>query len=247
MLFLHIGLHKTGTTFLQKAVFPYWQDIVYLPHDKLEYITRMKDGVDYLLSREGLSGQNWMHSDERSQCIARLAQLFPDARIILSFRRHSGYIASSYNQYLQRGGYLQFDDYFDSVNDSGYMKAVDFVFRTKIDVVAREFRSQPFVMLHEDIIGNLPKVLCDLEAFIGGKAPPSDTIKLKKYNQSVGFYPAKLLRALNKKSRSELNPEGSWNLYHWRLRKMGLDPRSICQSSLKFLPSKPLLTVEICN
>ena len=74
MLFLHIRLHMTGTTFLQKAVFPYWKDITYLPHDKLEDISR-------------------------------LARLFSGARIILSFRRHSSYIASSY---LQRGGYLLF-------------------------------------------------------------------------------------------------------------------------------------------
>ena len=74
MLLLHKGLYKIGNKFSKKAVFPYGKDTTFLPHDKLEYISR-------------------------------LALFFSFSRIILSFRRHSSYIASSY---LQRGGYLPF-------------------------------------------------------------------------------------------------------------------------------------------
>lgn len=244
MLYLHIGLHKTGTTFLQKAVFPLWQGIEYLPLDKLEYLTRMSDEVDYLLSREGLSGQNWMHSEERDRCIMRLARLFPDARIIMSFRQHSGYIVSSYNQFLQRGGYLEFGDYFSLGDGSGFMAPGDFLFRDKIELVTREFGHPPHVILHEDIVRNIGKVVAGLEGFMGGKGPAPGKIKSRSFNRSVGHYPAKLLRFLNRHSRSELNPEGRYDLYHWRLRKLGLDPRSICQYTLKFLPSKPLLSAS---
>ena len=72
MLFLHIGLHKTGTTFLQQAVFPKWQGINYIPEDKLEFLVRMDEKQDYLLSREGLSGKNWAHAEERAKNINKL-------------------------------------------------------------------------------------------------------------------------------------------------------------------------------
>ena len=244
MLYLHIGLHKTGTTFLQKAVFPLWQGIEYLPLDKLEYLTRMSDEVDYLLSREGLSGQNWMHKKDRDLCIIRLARLFPDARIIMSFRKHSGYIVSSYNQFLQKGGYLEFGDYFSLQGRDRFMSPDDFFFRDKIELVTQEFGHIPHVILHEDIVGNLEKVIDGLEAFMGGKGPAASKIKSRKFNRSVGHHPAKLLRFLNRYSRSELNPKGRYELYHWRLRKLGLDPRSICQYALKFLPDRPLLSAS---
>lgn len=241
MLFLHIGLHKTGTTFLQREVFPLWKGIKYLPQDKLEYLTRMDHSSTYLLSREGLSGQNWMGWQERNECIARLAQMLPEAEIIMSFRRHSGYIASSYNQYLQRGGYLPFEEYFDLVEDNGFMKKKDFYFREKIDSVSREFGSLPYVIMHEELLSDLSNVLSCLEKFIGGKAPDAKMINMKRHNKSVGYYPAKVLRFLNSRARSELNPTGSYSFYHWRLKRLGLDPRSICQSGLGFLPSRSLL------
>lgn len=244
MLYLHIGLHKTGTTFLQKAVFPLWQGLEYLPLDKLEYLVRMSEEKNYLLSREGLSGQNWMHKAEREACIVRLAKLFPDARVIMSFRQHPGFIVSSYNQFLQRGGFLEFKDYFSLQSDNSFMASEDFLFRDKIDLVANEFGHQPHVVLHQDIVSDIGKVIRSLEGFMGGSGPSVEAIKSRKFNKSVGHYPAKILRSLNRHSRSELNPDGRYPLYHWRLKKLGLDPRSICQYSLGFLPDRPLLSAE---
>lgn len=242
MLYLHIGLHKTGTTFLQKAVFPLWQGLNYLPLDKLEYLVRMSERGNYLLSREGLSGQNWMPKRDREACIVRLAKLFPDARIIMSFRQHAGFIVSSYNQFLQRGGFLEFEDYFNLQADQTFMAPEDFLFRDKIDLVASEFGHQPHIILHQDIVSDIGKVITGLEGFMGGKGPAVKDVKSRKFNKSVGHYPSKILRTLNRQARSELNPEGRYPLYHWRLKKLGLDPRSICQYSLGFLPDRPLLS-----
>ncbi len=243
MLYLHIGLHKTGTTFLQQEVFPHWRGLEYLPSDKLEYLTRMQPDRDYLLSREGLSGQNWMHADERDACIERLAKMLPEARILISFRRHSGYIASSYNQYLQRGGVLTFNDYF-RLDGTGMMKPEDFLFERKLAAVHRLWPTPPCVMLHETIVKDLGQTLSTLQGFIGGVAPPADSIKRSRHNRSVGHHPARLLRWANSKARTRFNPEGRYNLYHWRLVKWGLDPRSICQYRLAFLPGPPLLSEE---
>jgi hypothetical protein len=244
MLFLHIGLHKTGTTFLQQAVFPKWKGIHYIPEDKLEFLVRMDGAQDYLLSREGLSGKNWAHAEERAKNIACLAELFPLAKVLISFRKHSSFIVSSYKQYLQQGGYLAFEDYFDLNADRGFMKQEDFLFRNKMDLVDQLFEPSPFVMLYEDITKNLAYLLPALERYMGGTAPAVEDIKLGRRNKSVGYYPAKLLRYLNGKSFSKLNDQGKYDLYNWRLKRLGLDPRSICQYKLGFLPDRPILNAE---
>jgi hypothetical protein len=244
-LILHIGVQKTGTTFVQNAVFPLWKGIQYIHTDKLELILRCSREKPVLLSREGLSGQNWAHHDVRELSIARLAQLFPNARIMLSFRRHSKYIASSYCQYLQRGGYLPFEQYFDPQNDTGYMKIDDFRFALKVGAVQRYFGRSPFVFFQEELHRDIEALLGDMEDFIGGTAPAKSQIKNKKYNQSVKYHPAILLRFLNRYSRSELNPQGRLPLYHQRLVRLKMDPRSICQNWLQFAPNRPIITPEV--
>ena len=61
-LILHLGLHKTGTTYLQRAVWPRWSGVTYVgkpaprpfanPWDALDQLP----GDTFLLSSEGLTG-----------------------------------------------------------------------------------------------------------------------------------------------------------------------------------------------
>lgn len=244
-LILHIGLHKTGTTFLQQAVFPLWRGIAYVPTDNLEVLLRAPTDRPVLLSREGLSGRNWAPHRVREISIARLGAMFPRARVMISFRRHSGFVASSYSQYLQRGGYLPFEQYYDHQRDQGLMKRDDFLFRPKVESVQRHFGAMPFVFLQEEITSSFAGLLRDMERFIGGQAPAPEAIKPTRFNQSVKYHPAKLLRFLNSFARSELNPAGRYDLYHWRLKRLGLDPRSICQYRMWFFPTRPMIAPDI--
>jgi hypothetical protein len=247
MIFFHVGLHKTGTTFLQKAVFPKWQGVTYIPWPNLELFLRLDAGKTYLVSREGLSGKNWAHHEERDASLKRLSEMFQDAQILISFRKHSGYITSSYRQYLQRGGPARFEQYFDLENDRGVMKREDFVFRRKLESIETHFGRRPFVFLHEELSGDLDMLLRDMEGYIGGKAPSSEEISRKRYNESVGYYPAQLLRRFNMYSRSELNPDGRYNLNHPTLQRLRLTPREVCRHWLSFLPNRPFLSREVAS
>jgi hypothetical protein len=244
MLFFHVGMHKTGTTFLQQAVFPHWRGINYVQWPHLEILLRLDDNKINLVSREGLSGKNWAHYEERERSLQRLAELFPASRILISFRKHSGYILSSYRQYIQRGGTVPFDAYFDLDRDSGVMKREDFIFRRKLTAIEKYFRHRPFAFLHEEITKDFPTLLRDMEGYIGGKAPDPTEISNRRYNESIGYYPALLLRRINSVSRSELNPEGKYNLNHPTLQRLQLTPALICQKWLSILPSRAFLEPE---
>ena len=243
-LYLHIGMHKTGTTFLQREVYPRWQGITYIPRDNLEVILRADPENIRLLSREGLSGQNWDSFEERDKSIRRLATLFPDARILISFRRHASYITSSYNHYVQRGGTLAFEQFFDFDHDLGLLKRDDFLYMERIRRLEQYFSSRPFVFFFEETFSSLERLLKDMQCYIGGTPPEVDTIQRRTHNPSVGYYPLRLLRHLNSIAHTRFNPDGKLPLYHWRIRRLGLDPRTICQYWLRFLPNRPIMSAE---
>lgn len=238
---MHIGLHKTATTFLQREVFPKWEGITYIRWPNLEHFLRMDEGKTYLVSREGMSGQIWSPNVERVKSIKRLAELFPEAKILLSFRRHDKYIVSSYKEFLRQGGTLFFDEFFDIEHNKGFQQRQDLLYRPKIEAVEEYFGRRPFVFLQEEISHDLQSLLKSMEEFLTGRAPEVREIDLKHQNKGVGYFPAKLLRLLNLVTKSELNPGGRLNLDNYYTRYLKIDPTSICQKWLAFIPDRPML------
>jgi hypothetical protein len=243
-LFVHVGLHKTGTSFLQQNVFPKWRGLTYVPWDGLEHFLRLEEGKTYLLSREGLSGRFWARHAERDLALQRLSAILPHARILVSFRRHDAYIVSMYKQYLQIGGALPFEGFFDLEGDRGLLRRDDFLFRRKVESIEKHFGHTPFVFLHEEIVRDLGGLLRDMERLFEARAPALEDIRISYPNRSVGYYPARLLIRLNRLNRSEMNPAGRVRLDNRVTRMLRIDPRRLCQHWLSFLPDRPMLGEE---
>ena len=137
-LYLHIGYPKTGTTFLQRAVFPSAQSMNFIPSssigNELSMITHQCDlsfdakatklslerhfrpGIN-LISYEALIGDFHRLKLMNSKVIAdRLKMLFPSARIVVTVRNQYDLMESLYKQYLQRGGVKRFRDFVNYQN-----------------------------------------------------------------------------------------------------------------------------------
>lgn len=61
MLYLHFGLHKTGTSYLQFVVFRRCRGIHYLRNLTVENFLRIDLGETILASREGFAGPALEH------------------------------------------------------------------------------------------------------------------------------------------------------------------------------------------
>jgi hypothetical protein len=237
-------MHKTGTTFLQQNVFPKFEGITYLRDPVIDQFLRLDDDRNYLASNERLAGPLWGTRAQSEATIRRLAEMFPDAKILISFRPHHRFIVSSYKQYLHEGGSLPFERYFDVDEDNGFMKKEQFVYKVKIDAIRRRFGSEPFVFLHDEVLHDLGGLLADFERYLGAKAPALSEIRIEKVNRGVKFYPSRLLRRLNALERTRFNPEGRLHLNNRFTRALKIDPRRICQYWLAFLPDREFLTEE---
>ena len=122
----HTGFHKTGTTFLQRQVWPHCSDFCFYeggpikekilgPYELSYDATTTRDdvissyGLNFICSSEeystnprlgGCNGSTLKSSYERIQ------KTFPEARIVLFLREQTSMIKSLYVQYVKMGGTL---------------------------------------------------------------------------------------------------------------------------------------------
>jgi hypothetical protein len=136
---LHIGYHKTGTTWLQNHLFVCEEAGFCTPFKRQNEIPRLlvfpgpfsfdlQACRDYfspklnaareknlvpVLSAERFSGSPHAGGYDNKQTAERLAQVFPDAKILIVVREQNAMICSTYKQYVRVGGTASLRDYLD--------------------------------------------------------------------------------------------------------------------------------------
>ncbi len=143
-LLIHVGYHKTATTWLQRVLFTpehayrkllthaeVFETIV-RPHgltfdrrfaktliaERLEVETVCKTDV---ISSEILSGNPFYGGRESDQFARRLHEVAPGALILITIREQFGAMTSVYMQYLSRGGTMPPGGFFAEAPDIGYL------------------------------------------------------------------------------------------------------------------------------
>ena len=133
---IHVGLHKTATTYLQEIVFPNVKEYTYLTRpytqhnyafNKLQYADNsLYDHSEIIDELEKINPKNLLISDEsfsgkpfglgyinRSLIAERLAKVLPEAEILLFIRGQQNIILSQYNMWVKgyNAGYRIIDDF----------------------------------------------------------------------------------------------------------------------------------------
>lgn len=120
-IYLHIGLHKTGTSFLQKMIFPKIKDISFY-YPKINEIKDIKPKNKTLISNESIAGQPYLlNKTNRYEMLNYIKKIFPNANIIFVKRNHKDWINSLYKQYIRSGGVYSFQRWFNSIFDLDYI------------------------------------------------------------------------------------------------------------------------------
>lgn len=138
---IHIGYHKTGTSWLQKQLFRR-EDLGYRsislskkrtdfvrvhdfdfdPHRYRELLRPdlegcERDGKVAILSAERLSGNPHSGGHDSKRLADRLVEVFPGARILVVIREQRAMILSAYAQYVRAGGACSLGDYLHPPRD----------------------------------------------------------------------------------------------------------------------------------
>jgi len=237
-LIIHIGLPKTGTTFLQLGFFPFIESYHFVrgksPTRKL-----YSNDKRIVISDEAIVGspleKDWLNNFEAK--IVRLKKIFKDPVTIIGFRKHEDWIFSLYKQYLHQGGIKTFDE-FISFYINEFMNPGSLPFFSIIKVLEKHLGSEFFIYTQEELKDNFDIFLKRLESFFNIKID-DELINNANFNKGITtnlqFYSLIRLNRLNQKIYS-INPNLSLNSKIFRKFKM--TPRLICQKYLKLIPSK---------
>lgn len=238
-------MHKTGTTYLQTQVFPHWPGVYFVQYPLLRDIVKYPAEKKILISDEGLSGsyrdsflsetRSW--GEERKICLHNLARLFPEARILICFRKHFDMILSLYKQYLQEGGVYEFNDFFNLEHDC-VIKRNDINYTEILNCIEREFKNSVFFYTYDEM-DQLNNLIRDMSNFMG-TAKFTITQTEVRINPGVKGLQGRLLRAINKLAKTELNPKGIFPFYNRYFRILRIDPRSVFQNHLSFISNKEI-------
>ncbi|MBI1422260.1 MAG: hypothetical protein GC149_02255 [Gammaproteobacteria bacterium] len=191
-VYFHVGLGKTGTTYLQYEFFPRLKGIHYIQRTRYqrahEIISRTQY-PRYLVSRE--------FDQQLPQEVAKFSRHYPDARVIIVLRRHDGWIASQYRRFAKNGIHVDFEQFFDIDHDQGLWKQADLNFMAKLRVIESHFGHKPLVLFQEDLKQD-PYGFFDSIAAYTGASYARDAISLDAVHTS---YSDKQLKAVRKLSR----------------------------------------------
>ncbi|WP_419911903.1 hypothetical protein [Hoeflea sp.] len=138
---LHVGLHKSASTYLQRQIFPQSKHhllltLPYTSHNGPLQLLQYGDDTAYskdllqeelaklptdslILSDEGLSGCPLpLHNVNRSMIARRLSEVFPDAEIVLFLRDQRDYCISHYSSYIKMPyGFNEFENFLHIRNE----------------------------------------------------------------------------------------------------------------------------------
>ena len=147
-IYFHVGLAKTGSTFLQKNFFPYLKNIKYLDthkYNKCVDIINSSNYKSYLISRE--------FDKQFEKEIKKFTTFFPQTKIIVVFRRHDKWIASQYKKSVKNGWYWNFKNFYN-INNTGLWKDSDMTYMNKIEIIKKYSKSEPLILKFEELKKN---------------------------------------------------------------------------------------------
>lgn len=214
---LHIGMPRTGTTFLQHEVFPKL-NIRYISPEFFKYghIGTLAEFYSYILERDTLiSNENvycdmWSKKDTRFERLEILHKLFPHAKIIFGVRDKEALKKSWYKKSIGVGATWNYEEFLKNINLNL------FEYEPYVEKL-RELFSNVYVYRFEDFVKNPEEIIKNICNFIGVEMPEIEKEAYKrKWNIGYTEKQIKIARKLNKIFKTRLNPDGIIPLhYKW--------------------------------
>ncbi len=213
-IYFHVGLGKVASTYLQYQFFPKLKGIYYIQRTKYRRYQKVISHTQqtrYLLSRE--------FDNQLEEEVAEFSKYYPQAKIIILFRRHDGWIASQYRRYVKNGGYRSFSSFFDVEHDKGLWKKNQVYFMPKIEILERYFEAKPLVLFHEELKQN-PYNFFDKIAAFTGSTYEKGTISLESVHKSYSEKQLKFIRSVaNNLFQEPYETVRQTGVKHWLQRR----------------------------
>jgi hypothetical protein len=233
---VHIGFPKTGTTYLQRSVFPAMKGIRYVDYEtcaRLFHKMTISDPLDYdleeikkqvnglsessttLFSLEALCVSPFVaKAAHRSQVAQNLKALGFD-KILVVVRDQLTMLDSLYREYVHQGGTLRFKSFLDLEGKRNWANRQFNVDYLKYHLIIEKYielfgRERVLVLSYEDLKDNRTAFVQKIVDFIGAEGLGSESSS--KENPSLSLFSLEFLRWSNFFLYSNIKPsQFFWN------------------------------------
>ena len=221
-IILHIGMHKTGTTFLQWNVFHFvnanylwhifyksWLKDLLNINKKVDYdkiknklsSTLKKDKIN-IISEENIYTYQFSKKDDRFILLDRLKKVFPEAKIIIGTRKKEENLVSWYVEYVAVGGILDFQGFLDK-----HMNLKKLDYEPYIDKLIKYYgKENVFVYTLDELRKNQDAVVRNLCKFMNVEPPKK--YRKKPARVGYGIRALKISLFLNRFFKTPVNEKG---------------------------------------
>lgn len=230
---LHIGYHKTATSWMQQRLFvpehgylqiarhPEVWDHIVAPHGLLfdpegmravirDGLSKLPEGKVPVISSEILSGHPFFGGMGSDDYARRLKAIAPDAKVMISIRSQNRILTSVYMQYLLRGGTMSPELFFAGDPELGFhgFRAEHFEFHRLITLYQELFGAgNVHIVTQESLRTDMDGAMSRLAEFAGNReftgVLPTHRAA---YAPSYPEYAVPILRRINKFQKSVLTP-----------------------------------------
>jgi hypothetical protein len=179
----HIGLHKTGSTTLQRDFFANLPEVKLVRgFDSIRSLILPPPGCEasvLVLSDESISatpawGSRCGGIDQFSSSLDTFHALFRPAGYIVAFRQHASWIRSMYCQYLHEGGVESFASFY-RLEGGGLLELDPTPWRSRhVKLLSKVDAESVYVYLQEDLLASPGMVLAGLRNFLHRSARRND-------------------------------------------------------------------------
>jgi len=191
-IYFHVGLGKTGSTYIQYKFFPKLKGIYYIQR------TKYKKSIDIIINT---NYDKYLVSNEfdrrLEQEVTKYSKVFPDTKIIMVLRRQDSWIASQYRRFVKNGYSKSFDEFIDLKNNNGEWKQEELYFYPKIQMIETIMNSKPLVLFYDEL-KNKPLDFFDRIAKFMNVDYDKNDISLIPKHKSYNEKQLKVRRYLNK-------------------------------------------------
>jgi len=207
-VFFHVGLAKTGTTYLQRKFFPKLKGIKYIQRTKYRNykyvrIIQKTNHDKYLISNE--------FDRQLKPELDNIASVYPHAKIIIVLRRHDSWIASQYKRRIKNGHSFFFKEFIDLEKDQGFWKQKDLYFYPMLKMIENKFKKRPLVLFYRDLRNNPYLFLERISKFLGVSFD-KESINLSPKHTAFN---EKQLKVIRKFSRFLFNQDFEYSEKYW--------------------------------
>ena len=209
-VYFHVGLGKTGSTFLQKEVFPKLERIQYVgpqQYKKAKVIIKQYGESKILVSREF---DKQLEEELRSFC-----DQVANVRVIVCFRRQDEWMASQYRRRVKNGWLMPFREFIDVESNAGYWKVEELFYQSKLELIRYITGNEPLVLLYDELRDDPKVYLQRIADFIGIELPQN--LSFKPRHRSFSDKQLIVLQSFCRKYVKSVPRGRSNKLMHWLL------------------------------